>query len=105
MGGEEEGKKSNNKQHDDHSDIVVLCYFYILCNVSETVRRGGSGRLLSVRSHLAVSSAVCSNLRTRSQTQAQAGATEGLIVKVRFNKTVRFSLGGGGGVVGGGWTE
>lgn len=28
--------------------------------------------------------------------QAQAGATEGLIVKVRFNKTVRFSLGGGG---------
>lgn len=105
MGGEEEGKKNNNKQHDDHSDIVVLCYFYILCNVSETVRRGGSGRLLSVRSHLAVSSAVCSNLRTRSQAQAQAGATEGLIVKVRFNKTVRFSLGGGGGGVRGGWTE
>lgn len=58
------------------------------------------GGCLSVRSHLAVSSAVCSNLRTRSQTQAQAGATEGLIVKVRFNKTVWFSLGVGGGVWG-----
>lgn len=47
--------------------------------------------------HLAVSSAVCSNLRTHSQFQAQAGAIKGLIVKVGFNKTVRFSLGGGEG--------
>lgn len=48
--------------------------------------------------HLAVSSVVCSNLRSHSQ--APAGATKGLIVKVGFNKTVRFSLGGGAGEAG-----
>lgn len=103
MGGEEEGKKTTT----NNMMITAILSFsaIFIYSVSETVRRGGSGRLLSVRSHLAVSSAVCSNLRTRSQTQAQAGATEGLIVKVRFNKTVRCSLGGGGGGVRGGWTE
>lgn len=101
MGGEEEGKKSNNKQHDDHSDIVVLCYFYILCNVSETVRGGRKWAAASLYAAIPLFLPRFAVIwGTRSQTQAHAGATEGLIVKVWFNKTVRFSLGGGGGVGG-----
>lgn len=76
--------------------ILSFSAIFIYSVMSQKQWWGGSGRLLSVHSDIAVSSALCSNLRTRSQSQAQEGASRGLVVEVRLNKTVRFSLVGGG---------
>lgn len=90
MGGEEEEKATTNNMMITAILSFSAIFIYSVMSQQQPGEEVGG-------CHLAVSSAVCSNLRTQSQSQAQAGAINGLIVKIGSNKSVRFSLGGGEG--------
>lgn len=89
MGWEEEKKKAttNNTMITAILSLSAIFIYPVMSPKQRGEEVGGC--------RLAVSSAVCSNLTTCSLYQTQAWAIKGLIVKVGFNKTGRFSLGGG----------
>lgn len=90
MGGEEEKKKNTTTNNMMITAILSISAIFIHSVMSQKQR----GEEVGGR-HFAVSSLVCSNLRSRRQSQAQAGA-----IKAFNKKTARFSGRGGEGEAG-----